>query len=63
VSSHYVTGVDDFVVHVAYASMADLQRVVLDEVTSRTEVGRVETHPIFGSWNGGPTLLPTSLSG
>ncbi|TCO60479.1 Lrp/AsnC family transcriptional regulator [Actinocrispum wychmicini] len=54
---HHVTGVDDFIVHVSCGSTRDLQRLVLDEFTTRPEVGRVQTHLIFGSWRGGP-LLP-----
>jgi hypothetical protein len=37
--------------------MADLQRLVLDEFTSRREVARVETRLIFQQWDCGP-LLP-----
>jgi DNA-binding Lrp family transcriptional regulator len=58
VSLHHVTGADDFIVHVACVSSSDLQRLVLDEFTSRKEVARVETHLIFASWAGGP-LLPS----
>jgi DNA-binding Lrp family transcriptional regulator len=54
---HHVTGADDFIVHVSCGSTSDLQRLVLDEFTARTEIGRVQTHLIFSSWQGGP-LLP-----
>lgn len=54
---HHVTGGDDFIVHVACGSTADLQRLVLDEFTARHEVARVETHLIFSTWHGGP-LVP-----
>lgn len=56
---HHVTGVDDFIVYVSCGSTSDLQRLVLDEFTARPEIGRVQTHLIFGSWRGGP-LLPYS---
>jgi DNA-binding Lrp family transcriptional regulator len=62
VSIHHVTGADDFIVHVACAGSADLQRLVLDEFTARREVARVETHLIFASWPVGP-LLPAPRSG
>jgi DNA-binding Lrp family transcriptional regulator len=51
---HHVTGPDDFIVHVACASVRDLQRLVLDSFTARPEVGRVQTHLIFSTWDGGP---------
>jgi DNA-binding Lrp family transcriptional regulator len=54
---HHITGGDDFIVHVACGSTSDLQRLVLDEYTARREVGRVQTHLIFSTWQGGP-LLP-----
>jgi len=59
---HHVTGEDDFVVHVACGSTADLQRLVLDEITARREVGRVRTHLIFSTWSG-PPVLPYEPSG
>jgi len=52
---HHVTGGDDFIVHVAATSTSDLQRLVLD-FTARREVGRVQTHLIFQSWAGNPTV-------
>lgn len=55
---YHVTGRDDYVVHVACASVADLQRLVLDEFTGRDEVVRVETHLIYASWPGGPLVPP-----
>ncbi|GGQ40971.1 Lrp/AsnC family transcriptional regulator [Couchioplanes azureus] len=57
---HHVTGSDDFIVHVACGSSADLQRLVLDEFTARREVGRVQTHLIFSTWSGPPVLPYTS---
>jgi DNA-binding Lrp family transcriptional regulator len=57
----HLTGPDDYLVHVAVADPADLQRLVLDEFTSRREVARVETRLIFQQWECGP-LLPASAS-
>ncbi|WP_086830268.1 Lrp/AsnC family transcriptional regulator [Allokutzneria sp. NRRL B-24872] len=54
---YHLTGPDDFLVHVAARSAADLQRLVLDEFTARTEVALVHTNLIFQHWRGGP-LLP-----
>lgn len=52
---HHITGGDDFLVHVWCTDAADLRRLVL-EFTARREVGRVQTHLVFESWNGGPQL-------
>ncbi|MET7641482.1 Lrp/AsnC family transcriptional regulator [Streptomyces sp. NPDC005438] len=54
----HLTGPDDYLVHVAVAGTADLQRLVLDEFTSRREVARVETRLIFQEWSCGPLLPP-----
>jgi DNA-binding Lrp family transcriptional regulator len=54
---HHVTGPEDFIIHVACGSIADLQRLVLEELTARPEVGHVQTNLIYSSWDGGP-LLP-----
>ncbi|MFD7879726.1 Lrp/AsnC family transcriptional regulator [Streptomyces sp. NPDC059766] len=54
----HLTGPDDYLVHVAVADMADLQRLVLDEFTSQREVARVETRLIFQQWECGPLLPP-----
>ncbi|MFF8564451.1 Lrp/AsnC family transcriptional regulator [Streptomyces albidoflavus] len=54
----HLTGPDDYLVHVAVADMTDLQRLVLDEFTSRREVARVETRLIFQQWECGPMLPP-----
>ncbi|MGW3593786.1 Lrp/AsnC family transcriptional regulator [Streptomyces sp. NPDC005167] len=56
----HLTGPDDYLVHVAVADTADLQRLVLDEFTSRREVARVETRLIFQQWECGPLLPPSS---
>ncbi|MEV4319434.1 Lrp/AsnC family transcriptional regulator [Actinocrispum sp. NPDC049592] len=53
---HHVTGADDFIVHVSCGGTSDLQRLVLDQFTARREIGRVQTHLIFGTWQGGPVL-------
>ena len=55
----HLTGPDDYLVHVAVADMADLQRLVLDEFTARREVARVETRLIFQQWDCGPLLPPS----
>lgn len=54
----HLTGPDDYLVHVAVADTADLQRLVLDEFTSYKEVARVETRLIFQEWSCGPMLPP-----
>lgn len=54
----HLTGPDDYLVHVAVADAADLQRLVLDEFTSVKEVARVETRLIFQQWSCGPLLPP-----
>jgi DNA-binding Lrp family transcriptional regulator len=54
----HLTGPDDYLVQVAVADTADLQRLVLDEFTSRPEVARVETRLIFQQWDCGPLLPP-----
>ncbi|MFF1921152.1 Lrp/AsnC family transcriptional regulator [Streptomyces sp. NPDC058221] len=56
----HLTGPDDYLVHVAVADTADLQRLVLDEFTSRREVARVETRLIFQQWECGPLLPPSA---
>ncbi|MFD4668902.1 Lrp/AsnC family transcriptional regulator [Lentzea sp. NPDC058450] len=56
----HVTGGDDFLVQVSCKNTADLQRLVLS-FTARREVGRVQTHLVFESWEGGPQVpLPGS---
>ncbi|MFF4183404.1 Lrp/AsnC family transcriptional regulator [Streptomyces sp. NPDC001691] len=57
-SLFHLTGPDDYLVHVTVADTADLQRLVLDEFTSRPEVARVETRLIFQQWDCGPLLPP-----
>ncbi|MFJ7060833.1 Lrp/AsnC family transcriptional regulator [Streptomyces griseobrunneus] len=54
----HLTGPDDYLVQVAVADAADLQRLVLDEFTSRREVARVDTRLIFQQWDCGPLLPP-----
>lgn len=55
----HLTGPDDYLVHVAVAGPAALQRLVLEEFTARREVARVETRLIFGRWECGPVLPPS----
>ncbi|MFF0728361.1 Lrp/AsnC family transcriptional regulator [Streptomyces sp. NPDC004134] len=54
----HLTGPDDYLLHVAVRDAADLQRLVLDEFTSRREVARVETRLVFQHWECGPLLPP-----
>jgi DNA-binding Lrp family transcriptional regulator len=58
----HLTGPDDYLVHVAVTDPADLQRLVLDEFTSRREVARVDTRLIFQQWMCGPLLPPSPAS-
>jgi DNA-binding Lrp family transcriptional regulator len=51
---HFVSGPEDFIVHVACGSVDDLKRLVLEGFTARPEVSRVQTHLLFSSWAGGP---------
>ncbi len=55
---YHLTGPDDFLIHVTVVDAADLQRLVLDELTARDEVVMVHTHLIFHQWRGGPLLPP-----
>jgi DNA-binding Lrp family transcriptional regulator len=55
----HLTGTDDFLVHVSCTDTTDLRRLVL-AFTERREVGRVNTHLIFESWQGSPLLPPTA---
>lgn len=57
---YHLTGPDDFLVHVATSSAAELQRLVLDELTARDEVVRVHTNLVFRHWRGGPLLPPAA---
>ena len=50
----HVSGPEDYIVHVACGTIADLQRLVLEEFTARAEVHHVQTNLIFSSWPGGP---------
>ncbi|WP_330176998.1 Lrp/AsnC family transcriptional regulator [Streptomyces sp. NBC_01498] len=59
-SLFHLTGPDDYLVHVAVADTADLQRLVVDEFTSRPEVARVETRLVFQQWHCGPLMPPSS---
>lgn len=53
----HVTGHDDFLVQVAVEGVAELQRLVLDQFTARSEVVTVNTNLIYEEWPGQP-LLP-----
>lgn len=54
---YHVTGHDDFLIHVAVAGVGELQRLVLDQFTARSEVSLVHTNLIFEAWPG-PELMP-----
>jgi DNA-binding Lrp family transcriptional regulator len=56
---YHVSGPEDYIVHVACGTIADLQRLVLEQFTTRPEVGHVQTSLIFSLWDGGP-LAPYS---
>jgi DNA-binding Lrp family transcriptional regulator len=55
---YHLTGPNDYLVHVAAASVSDLQRLVLDAFTARHEVIQVQTTLIFQHWDAGPLLPP-----
>lgn len=57
-SVYHLTGPDDFLVRVTTSDAAQLQRLVLDELTARDEVVRVHTNLVFQHWAGGPLLPP-----
>jgi DNA-binding Lrp family transcriptional regulator len=42
-----VTGPEDFFLHVAVADSAHLQRLIIDDLATRPEVGHAQTHLIF----------------
>lgn len=46
---YHVAGVNDFLVHVAVRDTDHLRDFVLDAFTTRSEVGRIETHVIYAS--------------
>jgi DNA-binding Lrp family transcriptional regulator len=47
VASWHVGGVDDFVVHVAVRDADHLRELLVEQITSRPEVGRVRTEIVF----------------
>lgn len=47
ISVSHVAGPDDFLVHVAVADAAHLQRLVLDSFTGRQEVAQLHTNLVF----------------
>ncbi|MBB6171417.1 DNA-binding Lrp family transcriptional regulator [Nocardiopsis mwathae] len=55
---YHLAGRDDFLVLVAAESVADLQRLVIDELTCRPEITQVQTTLVFQEWEGGPLLPP-----
>ncbi|NDL58264.1 Lrp/AsnC family transcriptional regulator [Phytoactinopolyspora mesophila] len=42
-----VSGPEDFFLHVAVSDSADLQRIIMDQLATRPEVGHAQTHLIF----------------
>lgn len=56
---YHLTGPNDYLVQVAAASVAELQRLVLDQFTARDEVVLVQTTLIFQHWDAGPLLPPS----
>ena len=54
----HVTGHDDFLIQVAVPGVAQLQRLVLDQFTARSEVVTVNTNLIYEEWPGPPMLPP-----
>ncbi len=59
---YHVAGPDDYLLHIATTGVRDLQRFVLDELTSQDVVAHVETTLIFQQWGGGP-VRPAADSG
>jgi DNA-binding Lrp family transcriptional regulator len=49
-----VSGPEDFFIHVAVADSAHLQRLIVDHLATRPEVGHAQTHLIFDR----PLLAP-----
>lgn len=43
-----VSGPEDFFLHVAVIDSTDLQRLIIDDLATRPEVGHCQTHLIFG---------------
>jgi DNA-binding Lrp family transcriptional regulator len=60
---YHLTGPDDYIIHIAAVDAADLQRFVLNELTSRREVALVHTNLIFRQWHGKPLLPPGARTG
>lgn len=54
----HVTGHDDFLIQVAVTGVGELQRLVLDQFTARSEVATVNTNLIYEEWSGPPLLPP-----
>jgi DNA-binding Lrp family transcriptional regulator len=58
VAMFHVSGVNDYLIHVAVADTAALREFVLEHVTSQPGVGHAETSLIFEHVNTEDTLLP-----
>ncbi|MCE7079421.1 Lrp/AsnC family transcriptional regulator [Streptomyces sp. ST2-7A] len=57
----HLSGPDDYLVHVAVAGPAELQRLVVEGFTAWREVTRVETRLVFRQWSCGPLLPPDDV--
>ncbi|MBB5431641.1 Lrp/AsnC family transcriptional regulator [Nocardiopsis composta] len=53
-----IAGAADFLVLVACADVAALQRLIVDELTARPEIHQIQTMLVFQEWEGGPLLPP-----
>jgi DNA-binding Lrp family transcriptional regulator len=47
VAAFYLSGADDFLLHVAVRDVEHLREIAVDRLASRAEVGHMETHVIF----------------
>jgi DNA-binding Lrp family transcriptional regulator len=54
-----VSGPEDFFVHIAVTDSAHLQRIIVDHLATRPEVGHAQTHLIFDR----PLLAPVRPTG
>ncbi|AYY14931.1 Lrp/AsnC family transcriptional regulator [Actinobacteria bacterium YIM 96077] len=48
IALYNVSGPEDYFLHVAVANSTDLQRIIVDHLATRPEVGHCQTHLIFG---------------
>ncbi|WP_166347202.1 Lrp/AsnC family transcriptional regulator [Phytoactinopolyspora limicola] len=57
-----VSGPEDFFLHVAVADSADLQRIIMEQLATRPEVGHAQTHLIFDRPLAAPVRPRRSIS-